>query len=75
MALADFLFAEVLPMVELWTLLLGFDVPLAIKEDNQATITIAKRGFSKKLRSIQKTQKINLGAVKEILDTENVSID
>ena len=34
-------------------------------EDNQATILIAKKGFSTKLRHIQRTHKVNLGCLAE----------
>ena len=68
------LFHEALPMLSLWDLLLGRPVKLEICEDNQATIKVAKKGYSPKLRHILRTHKVNLSSLKEVLDNDNVSI-
>ena len=41
---------------------------LVIHEDNQATILVAKKGYSPKLRHIARTHKVNLGSISEQLE-------
>ena len=54
--------------MSLWAELLGRkDLELIIYEDNQATILVAKKGYSPKLRHISRTQKANLGCISEQL--------
>ena len=74
-ALAKALFDEALPMLSLFDTLLGRSVELIILEDNQATITILKRGYSPKLRHILRTHKVNLGSVKEELDKQEILLE
>ena len=47
--------SEWLPSLQLWERLLDRPVKLRVKEDNQATIKVVKKGFSPKLRHIQRT--------------------
>ena len=61
-------------MQQLWTLLLGRDVLLDIRQDNQATIAVVEKGYSPKLRHISRTHKVDLGSIKEVLDTDLVNI-
>ena len=44
-----------------------------IDEDNQATLLVAKKGFSPKLRRVQRTHKVNLACIAEQLENENIS--
>ena len=45
---------------------------LTLWEDDQACITVFVKSYSPKLRHIQRTHKINLGSVKEMIgDTDN----
>ena len=62
------MFKEAIPTIDLWCTLLGRDVECVCLEDNQATITVVKKGFSPKLRHILRTQKVNLGSIKEVFD-------
>ncbi|CAE7560940.1 RE1 [Symbiodinium natans] len=74
-SLAHSLFSEGLPALQLWQTLLGQDgIRLVIHEDNQATIIVAKKGYSPKLRHIQRTHKVNLGSIAEQLDQEDVEL-
>ena len=67
-SLAYSLFVEGLPALTLWEKLLDrTDLVLKIHEDNQATILVAKKGYSRKLRHIYRTHKVNLGSVEEQL--------
>ena len=43
-------------------------------EGNQATITVVKKGFSKKLRHISRTHKVNLGSLKEVCVNDDTEI-
>ena len=68
-SLAHSLFQEGLPALSLWERLLGrTDVQLVIHEDNQATILVAKKGYSPKLRHIARIHKVNLGSISEQLE-------
>ena len=62
-------------MMDLFDILLGRPVTLRIKEDNQATIKILKKGYSPKLRHVLRHHKVNLGSVKEVLDQGNVELE
>ena len=73
-SLAHSLYAEGLPSLQLWERLLGRPVKLRVKEDNQATIKVVKKGFSPKLRDIQRTHKVNLGCLQEIFDEDESSV-
>ena len=59
---------EGLPSLTLWERLLGRPVELVLHEDNQATILVAKKGYSPKMRHIQRTHKVNLSALAEQLE-------
>ena len=67
-SLTHSLYQEGLPALSLWAELLGRqDLELVIHEDNQATILVAKKGYSPKLRHISRTHKVNLGCISEQL--------
>ena len=44
-SLAHGVFSVAIPASILWTLILGWDIKLKIYEDNQATITVVKKGY------------------------------
>jgi len=73
-SLAASLFGEGLPTLSLWDLVLGRDMALEIYEDNQATIKVVKKGYSRKLRHITRTHKIDLGSIKEAFENDNITI-
>jgi len=73
-SLAASLFAEALPTMDLWDMILGRSIELIILEDNQATIKIVRKGYSSKLRHIYRTHKVNLGSIKEVLEEDNVTL-
>ena len=70
-SLAHALFLEALPMCALWDRILGRTVDLYIREDNLAAITIAKAGYSPKLRHVSRTHKVNLGSIKDEVVKDN----
>ena len=75
MSLAHSLFSEAIPIWDLWCQLLDRDVDLEVMEDNQATIKVARAGFSAKLRHVQRTHAVNLSSLKEVLRFDGVSIE
>ena len=62
------LYQEALPSLTLWECLLGRPIELVLHEDNQATILVAKKGYSPKMRHTQRTHKVNLSALAEQLE-------
>ena len=64
-SLAHSLYSEGLPALSLWDTLLGRTMQMTVHEDNQATIIIARKGFSPKLRHISRTHKVNLSCLAE----------
>ena len=64
-SLAHSLYSEGLPALSLWDTLLGRTMQMTVHEDNQATILIARKGFSAKLRHISRTHKVNLSCLAE----------
>ena len=67
-ALANGLFLEALPALDMWEMILRRKVRLTICEDNEATIKVAKKGYSAKLRHVLRHHKVDVGSVKEVLD-------
>ena len=74
-SLAYSLYQEALPALSLWELILDRPFHLKIHEDNQATILVARKGFSSKLRCVQRTHKVNLACIAEQLESEHISIE
>lgn len=44
-------------------------------EDNQATILVAKKGFSAKLRHVQRSHGVNLSSLEEMFNRAGCSIE
>ena len=62
-------------MLDLFELILGREkVSLEVMEDNQATMKIVQKGYSPKLRNINRVHKVNLGSIKELLDSGSVTL-
>ena len=59
-------------MVELFSTILQRPIDLYILEDNQATIKVVKKGYSPKLRHLQRTQKINISSIKEVIVEDHI---
>ena len=58
--------------MDLWEILLGRDIDLYILEDNEATIKVAYKGYSSKLRHVLRHHKIDLRSVKEALENNRI---
>ena len=74
-SLAYSVYQEALPALSLWELILDRQFHLKIHEDNQATILVAKNGYSSKLRCVQRTHKVNLACTAEQLERDHISIE
>ena len=61
-------------MLQLWPTISGCDIKLSIQEDNEATIKIARKGFSPKLRSLTRTHRVNIGAIHEEITKDDVDL-
>ncbi len=74
-SLSNNLFEEGIPMLNFWQTVSGRDFKLKNEEDNEATIKIAKKGFSPKLRSLTRTHKVNLGAIHEEISKPDIDLE
>ena len=74
-SLSSNLFDEGIPMLNFWQTVSGRDLKLKIKEDNEATIKIAKKGFSPKLRSLSRTHRVHLGAIHEEIIKPDIELE
>ena len=54
--------------------MLGRDIDLRIREDNEACIIVATKGFSPKLRHVKRTQKVDVGSLGEFIRSPDVDI-
>eukprot|EP00973_Karenia_brevis_P018408 2523825-Karenia_brevis.AAC.1 len=73
-SMAASLFSEGLTTLQLCERLLGGKVDSGIEQNNQASILVAKAGYSQKLRHGSRTHKADLGSIKEVLDRDSVSL-
>ena len=73
-SLAMSLYAEAIPTLDLWDTLLSRPVDLIIMEDNQACIKILRKGYSDKMRSLLRTHRVNVSAIKECLDEDQIQL-
>ena len=62
-------------MLKLWQTVSGRKLPLIIKEDNEATIKIINKGYSSKLRSLNRTHRVNLSAIHETVNHDDVRLE
>ena len=73
-ALAQSLFAEGVPALSLWEVLLKRKVDLHVREDNEAAIKAIRKGYSAKMRHTPRTHRVDLQSVKEALDNDSVEM-
>ena len=74
-SLAYALFQEALPALSMLERILSRDVVLEVREDNEATIKVIRKGYSPKLRHIQRTHKVNLASLSEVFQDPNIQLD
>jgi len=73
-ALAQGLFSEALPALDLWDTLLQRSIRLEIHEDNEAAIKAVSKGYSQKLRHMNRVHKINISSIHDALNNNNIDI-
>ena len=74
-ALAQGLFSEALPALDLWDTVLEREVRLIVKEDNEACIKAVAKGYSNKLRHLNRVHKINLSSIHDVIASNNVAVE
>ena len=73
-AMAYVLFEEGLPLLELMKRLMCPDMRLRVREDNEATAKIVTAGYSKRLRHMKRTHKINIASIASELAKDDVEL-
>ena len=73
-ALATAVYNDVMPLEIACKLLFGREILVKCWEDNQAVLAIIK-GYSSKLRHLQKTHKINIASLSEAFENPNYKLD
>ena len=74
-SLAYSMFREAFPTMDFWDTVLGRDISLVTREDNEATIKVVKKGYSAKLRHVSRTHKVNLGSLYELFHDPKYTIE
>ena len=67
-AFAGALFGETMHLHTLLEVLLEYRILIHFQQDNQATITIVKAGYSAKLRGANRVHRVNLASIHEQLE-------
>ena len=75
MALSYVLFEEAIDLAELYSQVLGRRVMLKLREDSEACAKVVSTGYSRKLRHLKRTHKVNIAAVKEQLDRDDTQLE
>jgi len=73
-SMANLVFGEGLPLHAMLETLLQRTCQLELMEDNEATIKIIKKGYSSKLRSMTRTHRVDISALKEVVDRPEVQL-
>jgi hypothetical protein len=63
-----------IPLMDLWALMLDRNVKGVIHEDNMSTITVIESGYSPQLRHLQKHHRISLGLVHELCQNPDIDV-
>jgi hypothetical protein len=71
-SLSSALRTELLPAQVLLEVILGRPVEAVLKEDNSATIVSCNKGYSPAMRYVNRTQRVSLGFINDILKKEEV---
>ena len=66
-ALSEGLFNEAIPVQSVLNMVLGFEIPVTLHEDNTACIHIINAGYSAKLKYLSRTQKLSIASLKETI--------
>ena len=74
-SLATCLRQQGIPVQELLVRLMGEDIHVHVMEDNTACISAITKGYSLALRYLKRTQRIDLGFLHEVLNSENYHLE
>ena len=64
---------EALPVQDLMEQFLGVRLPIVSEVDNTQAITAAKKGYSKKFRSLPRTHRVSLGVIHECITDQRMA--
>ena len=70
--MASAVYSEGQPLLDFLEQLTGRKVTMKLKEDNAATLTILKSGFSVKLRHASRTHRIDLASLAETIKARDM---
>jgi hypothetical protein len=65
---------EALPIQELLEMLLGKKLWIMCKVDNTQALAAAKKGYSKRLRHLGRTQRVSLGVLNELIEDADMKV-
>ena len=65
---------SLIPLIELWSVMMDRVVKGVIHEDNMSTITVIEAGYSPQLRHLQKHHRISLGIVHELCKQDDIVV-
>jgi hypothetical protein len=65
---------EALPIQELFETLLGSKLWVMCKVDNTQALAAAKKGYSKRLRHLGRTQRVSLGFLNELIEDPDLRV-
>ncbi len=74
MSLSTGLRQEALPIQELFETLIGSKLWLMCKVDNTQALAAAKKGYSKRLRHLGRTQRVSLGFLNELIEDSDLKV-
>ena len=73
-ALAYLVFNDAIALAQLFSELFGAPIIMRIYEDNESTARILFSGYSKQMRHLKRTHKINIASVKEQVDRDDTQL-
>ena len=65
---------SLIPLMELWSIMMNRTIKGVIHEDNQSTITVIETGYSPQMRHLQKHHRISLGLVHELCKNTDIEL-
>jgi hypothetical protein len=72
--MANLVFGEGLPLHAMLETILQRPCKLELMEDNEATVKTIRKGYSSKLRSMLRTHRVDISALKEIVDRPDTEL-
>ena len=63
---------HLVPIQELWSIMLDRKIEAVVNEDNESTITVTNTGYSPQLRYLPKHDRSSLGLVHELCQQDDI---